>query len=321
MTYSIKKAAVIGSGTMGSGIATLLAGVGVETTLLDIPAKGTQPGDKPAKRNAIVTDNLKKLQSSRPPQLFSANDLEHIHVGNIDDNLDMLSDADWVIEVVVERLDVKQNLMAKLAEVVKPEAIITTNTSGIPIHAIAEGLGHEFTRRFMGTHFFNPPRHLHLLEVIPHPDTDPEVVAFMVEFGTRALGKGRGHLQRSAKLHRQPLHVDHGFAGGQLCAGKWVHCRGGGCADRATDWTTQNRHFPPDRSGWVGYSHGRGAQSVPAIPEDPAREVLKNPKSDAIMDKLMEKGWLGNKSGQGFYKQVQGADGGKRILGVKPRNL
>src|SRR5262245_54276530 len=190
MAYSIRKAAVIGSGTMGSGIATLLAGAGVDTVLLDIPAKGTQPGDKPAKRNAIVTDNLKKLQSSRPPQLFTASDLDHIHVGNIDDNLDMVSDADWIVEVIVERQDVKQNLMAKLAEVAKPQAIISSNTSGIPINAIADGLGQDFTHRFMGTHFFNPPRHLRLLEVIPHADTDPEAIAFMVDFGTRVLGKG-----------------------------------------------------------------------------------------------------------------------------------
>ena len=105
MAYSIRKAAVIGSGTMGGGIATLLAGAGVDVTVLDIPAKGTQPGDKPAKRNALVSDNLKKLGSSRPPQVFAAADVERIRVGNIDDNLDMVSDADWIIEVVVERLD------------------------------------------------------------------------------------------------------------------------------------------------------------------------------------------------------------------------
>ena len=321
MTYSIKKAAVIGSGTMGSGIATLLAGVGVETTLLDIPAKGTQPGDKPAKRNSIVTDNLKKLQSSRPPQLFSANDLDHIHVGNIDDDLDMLSDADWVIEVVVERLDVKQNLMAKLAEVVKPEAIITTNTSGIPIHAIAEGLGHEFTRRFMGTHFFNPPRHLHLLEVIPHPDTDPEVVAFMVEFGTRTLGKGvvickdRPNFIGNRFMSITGSQVvnyalENGFTVEEVDAltGPLIG-RPKTATFRLTDLVGLDIHL------------GVARNLYPAIPEDPAREVLKNPKSDAIMDKLMEKGWLGNKSGQGFYKQVRGADGGKEFWVLNPETF
>ncbi|MFN8372180.1 MAG: 3-hydroxyacyl-CoA dehydrogenase family protein [Anaerolineae bacterium] len=190
MTYHIRKAAVIGSGTMGGGIAALLAGVGVDTVLLDIAAKGTQPGDAPAKRSAIVNDNLARLQKMRPAQLFSAADLSRIKTGNLDDDLHMVSDADWIIEVVVERLDVKQSLMAKLAEAVRPNAIITTNTSGIPIKAIAEGLGDEFTRRFMGTHFFNPPRYLHLLEVIPHENTDPELIAFMQEFGSSVLGKG-----------------------------------------------------------------------------------------------------------------------------------
>ncbi len=107
---------------------------------------------------------MKKAQSSRPPQVFATSDIEKIRVGNVDDNLDMLSDADWIIEVVVEKLDVKRSLMSKVLEVARPDAIITSNTSGIPIHSIAEGLGEGFSKRFMGTHFFNPPRHLHLLK-------------------------------------------------------------------------------------------------------------------------------------------------------------
>ncbi|MCU0513827.1 MAG: 3-hydroxyacyl-CoA dehydrogenase family protein, partial [Anaerolineae bacterium] len=190
MTYQIKKAAVIGSGTMGGGIAALLAGIGVETMLLDIPARDTQPGDAPAKRNAIVLNNLKTLQKMRPAQLFSADDIQRISTGNIDDDLAKLADADWVIEVIVEKLDVKQSLMAKLAEVIGPQTIVSTNTSGLPINRIADGLPADFTRRFLGTHFFNPPRYLKLLEVIPHNDTDPAVIDFMLDFGTRLLGKG-----------------------------------------------------------------------------------------------------------------------------------
>jgi len=313
MPYSIRKAAVIGSGTMGSGIATLLAGAGIDTTLLDIPAKGTQPGDKPAKRNAIVTDNLKKLQGSRPPQLFASSDLDRIHVGNIDDNLNMVSDADWIIEVVVERLDVKQNLMGKLAEVAKPQAIITTNTSGIPIRAIAEGLGHDFTRRFMGTHFFNPPRHLRLLEFIPHHDTDPEAVAYMVEFGTRTLGKGvvickdRPNFIGNRFMSITGSQVvnyalENGFTVEEVDAltGPLIG-RPKTATFRLTDLVGLDIHM------------GVARNLYDAIPEDPAREVLHNEKADAIMDKLMEKGWLGNKSGQGFYKQMRGADGEKEF--------
>src|SRR4051812_42810895 len=137
MTYQIRKAVVIGSGTMGGGIAALLAGVGVETVLLDIASRDTQPGDPPAKRSAIAAEGLKRVQSARPAQLFAQADLDRIRTGNIDDNLDETANADWVIEVIVERLDVKQSLMAKLAEVVGVNTIISTNTSGLPIHAIA----------------------------------------------------------------------------------------------------------------------------------------------------------------------------------------
>ncbi|HLU09940.1 MAG TPA: 3-hydroxyacyl-CoA dehydrogenase family protein, partial [Oceanobacillus sp.] len=190
MPHNIRKAAVIGSGTMGGGIAALLAAVGVETVLLDIPAKDTQPGDPAPKRNAVALEGLKRVQTSRPAQLFSAADLDLIRVGNIDDNLDMVSDVDWVIEVVVERLDIKRNLMAKLAEVIAPKTIVSTNTSGLPLHSIAEGMDDDFTRRFLGTHFFNPPRYLRLLEIIPHPNTDPEVIDFMMRYGSSVLGKG-----------------------------------------------------------------------------------------------------------------------------------
>ena len=139
MAYNIRKAVVIGSGTMGGGIASLLAGVGVEVLLLDIPARDTQPGDKAAKRSAIANEGLKRVQSSRPAQLFAADDLSHIRTGNIDDDLDQVADADWIIEVVVERLDIKRSLMAKLAEVIAPKTIVSTNTSGLPIREIAEG--------------------------------------------------------------------------------------------------------------------------------------------------------------------------------------
>lgn len=313
MGYSIRKAVVIGSGTMGGGIATLLAGVGVDTTLLDIPARGTQPGDKPAKRNALVTDNLKKLQSSRPPQVFAAADIERIHVGNLDDNLDMVSDADWIIEVVVERLDIKQSLMAKLAEAARPDAIITSNTSGIPINAIAEHLDQSFRRRFLGTHFFNPPRHLRLLEVIPNADTDPEIVKFMVEFGTRALGKSvvvckdrpnfiGNRFMSITGTQVVNYAIDNGFTVEEVDAltGPLIgHPKT--ATFRLTDLVGLDIHM------------GVARNLYEAIPEDPARVVLHHEKADAIMDKMMSNGWLGNKTGQGFYKTVKGAGGEKEF--------
>jgi 3-hydroxyacyl-CoA dehydrogenase len=313
MTYSIRKAAVIGSGTMGSGIATLLSGVGIQTTLLDIPAKDTQPGDAPARRNAIVLDNLKKIQTSKPPQVFTAADVEAIRIGNIDDNLSYVSDCDWIIEVVVERLDIKQNLMAKLAELAQPHAIISTNTSGIPIKDITHGLGKEFTRRFMGTHFFNPPRHLKLLEVIPHDDTDPEAVAYMVKFGTRVLGKGvvickdepnfignRFMSMSGSQIMNEAL--DRGFTVEE------VDSLTGPLIGRPKTATFRLN----DLVGFDVAMHV-ARNLYPAIPDDPAREVLAHPKASELSQKMLDNNWLGNKTGQGFYKQMKGANGEKEF--------
>src|SRR5579864_8884500 len=190
MVYHIRKAGVIGSGTMGGGIAALLAGVGIPVVLLDIAAKGTQPGDPLVKRNAIVLDNLNRLKKSRPASFFHPDDAARITPGNLADNLDLLADVDWIIEVVVERLDIKHELMAKLDEIRRPSTIVTSNTSGLSINAIAQGRSDGFRGHFLGTHFFNPPRYLYLLEVIPGADTDPELVRFMADFGTNTLGKG-----------------------------------------------------------------------------------------------------------------------------------
>ncbi|GAB4521395.1 MAG: 3-hydroxyacyl-CoA dehydrogenase/enoyl-CoA hydratase family protein [Anaerolineae bacterium] len=313
MTYQIRKAAVIGSGTMGGGIATLLAGVGVETMLLDIPAKDTKPGDPAHKRNAVVENNVKALRKMRPPQLFSDAVMDNISVGNIDDDLEKLADADWVIEVVVERLDIKRNLMAKLAEIVSPETIITTNTSGLPIKAIAEGLGDDFTRRFMGTHFFNPPRYLHLLEVIPHENTDPELVRFMVEFGTRRLGKGvviakdepnfiGNRFMSMSGMQAMNYALDHGYTVEEVDAitGPLI-----GRPNTATF----------NLNDLVGFDIAVGVARnlYPNIPNDPAREVLNHPKATVLADTMLERRWLGRKTDGGFYKMKRDASGGKAL--------
>ena len=311
MGYHIRKAVVIGSGTMGGGIAALLAGVGVDTLLLDIPARDTQPGDPAAKRNAVALEGLKRVQSSRPAQLFSAGDLERIRTGNIDDNLDEAADADWVIEVVVERLDIKRSLMARLAEVIAPNTIVSTNTSGLPIREIAEGLGDGFSRRFLGTHFFNPPRYLHLLEVIPHPNTDPEIVDFIVEYATKTLGKG------VVIAKDEPNFIGNRF---MSMSGTQI-----------VNYALDNDFTVEEVDSLTGPLIGRPKTATfrlndlvgidiamhvarnlyPAIPNDPARSVLEHPAMNALFDKLIANGWLGNKSGQGFYKMMRTPDGGK----------
>lgn len=313
MGYNIRKAAVIGSGTMGSGIAALLAGVGVEVLLLDVPARDTQPGDPPAQRNALALEGLKRMQTSRPPQLFAAADLDLIRAGNIEDDLSLTRDADWVIEVVVERLDVKQQLMGRLSETVGPDTIISTNTSGLPIQAIADGLGERFSRRSLGTHFFNPPRYLRLLEIIPHPNTDPEVLDFMVRFATRTLGKG------VVIANDTPNFIGNRFL--SMVGGQAVNAAldSGLTVDEVDALTgpligrPRTATFRLDDLIGLDVLQHITDNLYPAIPDDPAREVLRHPETQALFGKLLENGRLGNKSGQGFYKQVKAADGSREF--------
>lgn len=321
MGFNIRKAAVIGSGTMGGGIAALLAGVGIEVTLLDIAAPPSQPGDAPAKRSAIAIEGLKRAASSRPAQFFSEADQTLIRTGNIDDDLGLLADCDWVIEVVVERLDVKRALMAKLAEVVKPEAIVSTNTSGLPIKAIAEGMDSSFTRRFLGAHFFNPPRYLHLLEVIPGPDTDPAVIEAISTFATARLGKGvvlckdepnfignRFMTMSGMQIINDAL--DNGFTVDEIDA------LTGPLIGRPRTATFRLNDL-------VGNDVAAGVARnlYPAIPHDPARPVLEHPGTSALFQMLLDNKWLGNKSGQGFYKMVKGASGEKEFWSLDLTNF
>ncbi len=304
MAYHIRKAAVIGSGTMGSGIASLLAAVGIPVVLLDIAAKDTKPGDPFAKRNAIVLDNLNKLKKSRPAQLFQPGDIDRITPGNLADNLDLLADADWIVEVVVERLDIKQELMAKIDEARKSGAIVSTNTSGLSVNAIAKGRSDDFRSHFLGTHFFNPPRYLHLLEVIPGAETDPELIAFMAHFGESVLGKG------VVICKDTPNFIANRFisiAGNQVTA----YAINNGYTVEETDLLTGPLIGRP-KSGTFRLSDIVGndisvhvAQNLyDAIPDDDARALIRDAGVARVYNMLLEKNWLGNKSGQGFYKRV-----------------
>jgi 3-hydroxyacyl-CoA dehydrogenase len=180
---NIRKIAVLGSGVMGSRIACHFANIGAEVLLLDIAPK--EGSDK----NKIVNDALTAAIKSSPAPLYDARFAKRISTGNFDDDLPKIKDCDWIIEVVIERLDIKQQVLANVEKYRTPGTLITSNTSGIPIHAIAQGRSDDFRKHFCGTHFFNPPRYLPLLELIPGPDTDPAVLAFLEEYGQRILGK------------------------------------------------------------------------------------------------------------------------------------
>jgi 3-hydroxyacyl-CoA dehydrogenase len=192
MVRKIRKAAVIGSGIMGGGIAALLAGAGVKVLLLDIVPFDLKEEEKndPAARNRIVKAGLDAALASSPSLFFNKKDAGLISIGNLDDDIEKLSDCDWIVEVVVERLDIKRSLFEKVEKIRKPGCIVTTNTSGIPLQDITEGFSAEFKQHFMGTHFFNPVRYMHLLELIPGEDTLPEILGFMAAFGEKNLGKG-----------------------------------------------------------------------------------------------------------------------------------
>src|SRR6186713_3046169 len=196
MNRIIKKVAVLGSGVMGSRIACHFAGIGVQTLLLDMaPTALTEAEnakrlslDNPAVKNRIVNEALAAAVKSNPSPVYTKEALKRIQTGNFTDNMKDLGACDWIIEVVVERLDIKQQIFTEVEKYRKPGSLITSNTSGIPIHLMAADRSEDFRRHFCGTHFFNPPRYLRLLEIIPTPDTDPVIIDFLMNYGDLYLG-------------------------------------------------------------------------------------------------------------------------------------
>ena len=300
---SVKKvetAAVLGSGVMGSGIAALLAGAGVRTYLLDIvPADLPKGGD----RNAIANGNLKAALKARPAPFYSADDAKRIIPGNFEDDLDKLAECDWVIEVVVENLKIKQSLMAKVSKHVNDTAIVSTNTSGINVDAIVEGLPDGFRSRWLGTHFFNPARYMKLLELIPGVDTDPAVTQRVAELGRNQLGKGivfakntpnfiANRIGAYGMMYTVNCMIEDGLSIPQVDAilGKPM-----GRPKTAVFKTA-------DMVGIDTLAHV--AKNIyPAIPDDPQRDAYRVP---AFIEKLVETGRLGNKTGGGFYTKKGG---------------
>ncbi|MBN1965935.1 MAG: enoyl-CoA hydratase/isomerase family protein [Anaerolineae bacterium] len=304
MGYEIRKAGIIGSGTMGSGIAALLAGVGVHVTMLDIPAPGTQPGDPPEQRNAIVLKNYAAMQKSRPAQLYSQADADLITLGNLEDDLDKLADADWIVEVVVERMDIKHQVMAQIEAVRKPGSIVSTNTSGLSINEIAAGCSEEFRQHFLGTHFFNPPRYLKLLEIIPHARTDPALLDFMTDYGTRMLGKG------VVLCKDTPNFIANRFLA--ITAGYGINyaVRNGYTVDEVDNLTGPLIGRPKTATFRLNDLIGNDVLAhvlsnlYEAIPDDPDRDVLLAQPMATIVRRMVDAGWLGNKTDQGFYKKT-----------------
>ncbi|HNA66001.1 MAG TPA: 3-hydroxyacyl-CoA dehydrogenase family protein, partial [Saprospiraceae bacterium] len=182
MKRKITSIAVLGSGLMGSALAAHFAGCGFEVLLLDLASEGPD-------RNKGVNESLRRCLTSKPSNIYSKKFASRIKTGNFEDDLQQLRKYDWILEVIIEKLEIKKDLYEKIEPYRKTGSLISSNTSGIPINLLTEGRSEDFKKHFCGTHFFNPPRYLRLLEVIPTHDTDPEVTRFMMSFGAEFLGK------------------------------------------------------------------------------------------------------------------------------------
>ncbi|MFQ5856554.1 MAG: 3-hydroxyacyl-CoA dehydrogenase/enoyl-CoA hydratase family protein [Anaerolineae bacterium] len=316
MSYAINRVAVIGAGTMGAAIAAHLANAGILAFLLDIVPRELTPEeeakgltlDHPAVRNRIVYEGWQRCLKARPANLFTPDIAQRVTLGNLEDNFDWVGQADWIIEAIIERLDIKQQLMARIEAVRQPGSIVSTNTSGIPIKQVADGRSDDFKAHFLGTHFFNPPRYLKLLEIIPHAQTKPEVLEFMREFSMRTLGKGVVICKDTpnfianrffiAAAYAMNYALDHGYSVQEVDAltGPII-----GHPKTATFRLL-------DLAGIDVFAYV-GENLYPAVPHDPHREELKHPKASELFQAMLERKWLGNKTGQGFYKRVDTEEG------------
>ena len=310
MKLPIQKAVVLGAGTMGARIAAHFANAGLPCVLLDIVPPGLKPDAPVGERNRFARNGIEAAKKSRPAAFFSASLADKIAFGNFDDDLARCSDADWIIEVVAENLEIKRNLLSRVAQFRKPGAIVTTNTSGLPVHLIAAGLPEEFQRHWAGTHFFNPPRYLKLVEVIPGPETLPDVIETLSDFCDRRLGKGvvvakdtpnfiANRIGTFSMLNALRLMSDLGMTVEEVDA----------CTGPAVGWPKSATFRTADIVGLDVLIHVV-KNIYETAPNDESRERYKVP---ALVEEMARRGWLGDKTGQGFYKRVKG-EGEKEIL-------
>ena len=311
MNKRINKVAVLGSGIMGSRIACHFANIGVEVLLLDIPAK---EGDK----NGIVNKALETAVKTNPSPVYTKSVVNKITTGNFEDDMKKISAYDWVIEVVIENLNIKKQVFEQVEQHRKPGSIISSNTSGIPIHMMAEGRSEDFKANFCGTHFFNPPRYLRLLEIIPTPYTNPELVDFLMHYGDKFLGKTTvlckdtpafianrvGVYSIMALLHlveKMDLTVEEvdKYTGPALGRPK-------SATFRTTDVVGLDTMIKVAKGLYDN------------CPEDKAHELFKLPEYVA---KMAENNWLGDKTSQGFYKKTKTPEGKTEILALDLKTL
>jgi 3-hydroxyacyl-CoA dehydrogenase len=304
MNRSIKKIAVLGSGVMGSRIACHFAGIGVQTILLDIQPK-VEEGKK-HDPNAIVNAALATAIKSNPSPVFTKSVAKKITTGNFDDNMKDIATCDWIIEVVIERLDIKKQVYEKVEQFRKPGTLITSNTSGIPIHMLSEGRSEDFKKHFCGTHFFNPPRYLRLLEIIPTPSTDPDIVNFLMDYGDKYLGKA------TVLCKDTPAFIANRVGVFSIMAILKIKDQLGLTIDEVETLTGPVIGRP--KSATFRTADVVGIDTLVKVakgvadncPNDEAKDIFTIP---AWLQKMLDNNWLGDKTNQGFFQKTKNAEG------------
>lgn len=312
MPFQINKVAVLGAGTMGSRIAAHLANAGIPSYLLDIVPPGSSANAKPDQRNPerdkIVNAGLEGAKKSRPAAFFDPSLARLVKTGNFDDDLKLIADADWIIEVVAENLEIKRELLRKVEAVRKPTAIVTTNTSGLPVGTIAQGLSEGFRRNWFGTHFFNPPRYMRLLELIPTSESDPAAMDAVARFCDQRLGKAIVHAKDTPNfianrigtfsvLNVMRIMQEMGLSIEDIDA----------LTGSALGWPKSATFRTIDLVGLDILGHVVSNMTTNVKDE---RSELKLPD---FFRQMLERKWLGDKTKQGFYKKAKTESGEDRL--------
>jgi 3-hydroxyacyl-CoA dehydrogenase len=314
MKSSIEKAVVLGAGTMGARIAAHFANAGLPCILLDIVPPGAAAGSPD--RNKIVRAGLEGAKKSKPAAFFTSALADKVAIGNFEDDLERVAEADWIIEVVAENLEIKRKLLARVAQFRKPGAIVTTNTSGLPVHLIAEGMSEDFQQNWCGTHFFNPPRYLKLVELIPGPKTSRDVLETLRDLCDRRLGKGvveakdtpnfiANRIGTFSMLNALKLMGELDMTVEEVDA----------CTGPAVGWPKSATFRTADLVGLDVLTHVI-KNIYETAPNDESHEGYKVP---ALLEEMTKRGWLGDKTGQGFYKKSK--EGSREILTLDVKTL
>ena len=329
MSHPIERVAVIGAGTMGAAIAAHVANAGLPVLLLDIApreltekeaAKGLTLEDRVV-RQRIVQTGFDRIRKLKPASFMSRGAESLVTLGNLEDDLEQLADTDWIIEAVVERLDVKRDLMKRIDGVRREATIVTTNTSGLPISQICEGLSDDFRRHFFGTHFFNPPRYMKLLEIIRGDEADPLAVSSVADLATQKLGKGVVFCKDTPNfIGNRLMSINGGATMGFALENGYrfeeVDALSGPLIGRPKTATFRLQ----DLVG-IDIAAGVAGNLYDLIPDDSYRHLLKHPAVEKVIGGLMERGRLGNKTGSGFYRKSKGPDGSKIFEVLNPESF